>query len=103
MTTRTSKATGLSLVLLALSAVETSAGPKEGQALATRWCASCHVVAADQASATEGVPSFATIAATRDDAAIAGFLFDPHPTMRGLALSREEIADVVAYIKSLKL
>ena len=95
-------AAGLGLLLLGVSGPQVLAGPAEGEALARRWCSSCHVVAADQASGTEGVPSFATIAATRDDAAIRGFLFDPHPPMTGLSLSRGEIDDVVAYIEAQK-
>lgn len=76
------------------------AGETEGRAIAERWCAACHVVSPEQRQGTEGVPSFAEIARSRDDAAIGRFLFDPHPTMAGLSLSRADIASVRAYIRA---
>lgn len=77
-----------------------AAGEAEGRAIAERWCAACHVISPEQRQGTEGVPSFAEIASTRDDTAIARFLFDPHPTMAGLSLSRGEIDSVKAYIRA---
>jgi mono/diheme cytochrome c family protein len=84
------------------SVVPAAAGVAEGRAIAQRWCASCHVVSQKQSAGVEGVPSFAVIASTRTDQAIGSFLFDPHPPMAGLALTRSQIADLIAYIKSQK-
>jgi len=75
-----------------------------GGDLAKRWCAACHLVAADQTRAVADVPPFATIAQVPDFDAdrLARFLLDPHPKMPELPLSREAAADITAYIASLK-
>ena len=78
--------------------------PANGKKLATQWCASCHLVSAEQATATTEAPPFATLA-QRSPEAVAGleaFLADPHPPMPKLNLSRDEIRDLVAYIASLR-
>jgi len=73
-----------------------------GGVIAKRWCASCHVVAQNQRSAVADAPSFANIAERRqDDHALADFLADPHPKMPDMQLTRSEISDIVAYIRSL--
>ncbi|HUG63075.1 MAG TPA: c-type cytochrome [Methylomirabilota bacterium] len=79
-----------------------AAAEAEGQAIAERWCAACHIVGPDQAAAVEGVPSFASIANARDEAAIRGFLFDPHPPMPQFNLTKRQVDDVVDYIAGLK-
>lgn len=75
-----------------------------GKALAERWCSSCHIVTAEQKTATTEAPPFADIAARHADAidALAGFLADPHPPMPQMSLTRQEIDDLLAYIGSLK-
>jgi mono/diheme cytochrome c family protein len=80
------------------------ADPNNGERLARRWCAPCHVVASNQRVPTGEAPPFATIAAKPDfDAAkLAFFLLDPHPKMPDMSLSRTEAADLAAYIASLK-
>jgi mono/diheme cytochrome c family protein len=74
-----------------------------GEQIARRWCASCHVVAADQQQATSEAPPFATIARKPDFDAnrLAFFLLEPHPKMPSMSLSRSEAADIAAYIASL--
>jgi mono/diheme cytochrome c family protein len=73
-----------------------------GKVIAKRWCVNCHVVSADQTSAKVDVPTFADIARRRqDDRALSSFLVEPHPPMPNLNLTRQEIDDVVAYIRSL--
>lgn len=76
---------------------------KTGALLATQWCATCHVVAAEQQSANPDAPSFASIAADplKSEDYLTGFLIDPHPPMPDMNLTRQEIADIVAYIRSL--
>jgi len=75
-----------------------------GLDLAKRWCASCHLVSADQQHASADVPPFATIAVTPGFNAdrLARFLLDPHPKMPELPLSRTAADDIAAYIASLK-
>jgi mono/diheme cytochrome c family protein len=87
----------------AASAVFASAADAgHGKTIAKRWCAACHLVSGEQTSASADVPSFADIAARRSEAkALANFLADPHPKMPDMHLTRGEIDDIVAYIRSL--
>jgi mono/diheme cytochrome c family protein len=80
------------------------ADPNNGQTLALRWCAPCHVVASNQTGITGEAPPFTTVAKRPDfDAAkIALFLLDPHPKMPNMGLSRTEAGDLAAYIATLK-
>jgi mono/diheme cytochrome c family protein len=81
-----------------------AADADHGEQLAKRWCASCHVVAADQKQASADVPPFAMIARKPDftPEKVAFFLLDPHPKMPNFPLSRNEAADIAAYIGSLR-
>ena len=69
-----------------------------------RWCASCHLVSADQQRASADVPPFAVIAQPPNfnPDRLAHFLLDPHPKMPELPLSRTAADDIAAYIGSLK-
>ena len=91
-------------VLLLLTKPSYSADPQNGLALAKRWCASCHVVSADQQRASADVPPFATIARTSsfDARQLAYFLLNPHPKMPDLPLSRAAADDIAAYIATLR-
>src|SRR5688572_14598476 len=98
------------VVLLALlgsapawSADGFAADAANGERIARRWCAECHVVAPEQTSAKADVPSFASIA-TRNGTSVPldKFLLNPHPKMPDMQLSRAAIADIVAYIGTLK-
>jgi mono/diheme cytochrome c family protein len=73
---------------------------RQGQTLAKRWCAACHIVAPDQTHGQDNVPPFATIARIPgfDVAAIARFLMNPHPKMPDMQLTRDEADDLAAYI-----
>ena len=97
------------LALLAVSAVTNAseaiaADARHGEALARRWCAACHVVAADQRQTTSEAPPFATIARRPDFDVnkLVFFLLDPHPKMPNMSLTRVEAADLAAYIASLR-
>ncbi|MFM8647552.1 MAG: c-type cytochrome [Methylocystis sp.] len=75
---------------------------RHGEIIAQRWCAACHVVVPDQSGAWADAPSFSDIARRRvDKDALAHFLIDPHPPMPDMHLSRQEIDDIVSYIRSL--
>jgi cytochrome c len=80
--------------------------PEKGHALAERACVACHVVAkeATTSTITADVPSFPEIANKPGQTmeALAGRIVIPHPAMPAIALSREEIVNVVAYIMTLK-
>jgi mono/diheme cytochrome c family protein len=92
-------ATAVALTILPSYAADVA----HGRALAQRWCATCHVVSADQKEASVDAPPFTTIARSPISAeALAYFLLDPHPIMPTLPLSRVAADDIAAYIKSLK-
>lgn len=74
-----------------------------GKIIAQRWCAECHLVSPDQTRAKADAPSFADVASRKTSREISAFLTDPHPRMPDMTLSRDEIADLVGYIKSLGL
>ena len=71
-----------------------------GHAIATRWCAACHLIAPEQTQAKADAPPFATLARTTTGAALRAFLANPYPRMPDMSLSRDEIADLVAFIKT---
>lgn len=76
-----------------------------GRALASRWCASCHMIDAGHGSATaNGVPTFQGIAAMPSTTMLSlrAFLRSPHVRMPDLHLTNQEIADVSAYILGLR-
>jgi hypothetical protein len=61
-------------------------------------------VSPEQASGSADVPGFQALA-RRDDlteALLTAFLSASHPRMPDMGLSRREISDLVAYIRSLK-
>jgi mono/diheme cytochrome c family protein len=80
-----------------------AADADNGERLAERWCAACHVVAPNQRSANADAPPFAAIArrAGFNAERLAFFLLEPHPKMPNMALTRTEASDVAAYIGTL--
>ena len=76
----------------------------KGEALAKRWCATCHIVASDQQRGTTQAPPFSAVANKPDfnERTLAYFLLTPHPRMPDMNLTRNEAADLAAYIKSQK-
>ena len=86
----------------ALPAGAKAADVQQGGVLAKRWCAVCHVVAEGQRAGNPDVPTFASIGKRPDFDAdkIANFLMSPHPKMPNMSLSRNEAADLAAYIQS---
>jgi mono/diheme cytochrome c family protein len=89
-------------VLAALATAASAADVRQGEVLAKRWCASCHVVASDQQSGNTQAPPFSAIGKQKglDGAKVALFLLLPHPKMPDMNLSRNEAADLAAYIES---
>ena len=81
-----------------------AADASNGERLARRWCAACHVVAADQRGATSEAPPFSTIARRPDFNvnALAFFLLDPHPKMPDMGLSRSAAEDLAAYVATFR-
>jgi mono/diheme cytochrome c family protein len=81
-----------------------AADADHGELVAKRWCAACHIVAADQKRGADNVPSFASVAKRSDFSAanLAFFLLDPHPKMPNMALTRREAEDIAAYVARLR-
>ena len=100
----------LSAAFLALAAIVGTPGfacaadAAKGEVMARRWCAACHVVARDQTSGNTQAPPFSAIARKPgfDAAQLALFLLVPHPQMPDMGFSRNEAADLAAYIASQK-
>lgn len=95
----------LAFVLFATlsNGVAAPADPVNGERLAKQWCASCHIVSADQTRGADNVPAFSAIAKLPGFSAenIGQFLLDPHPRMPDMQLTRDEARDLGAYIASL--
>lgn len=91
-------------LLASLGGAHAAGDAEEGHRLALLWCANCHVVDDAQATASADVPPFTAIANSEalTTESLSVFLADPHPVMPDMDLSRSEIADIVAYIESLK-
>jgi len=94
----------LSLTILTAPDAALAADAAKGKILAERWCASCHVVASGQQLGNTQAPPFSEVAKKdRIDAPmVAYYLMTPHPRMPDMNLSRNEAADLAAYIVSLK-
>ncbi len=76
-----------------------------GHRLATMWCSTCHRVEARATSPiSDTPPSFVAVArmSSTTRTSLNVFLSTPHIAMPNYALSRKEIADVSAYILSLR-
>lgn len=86
--------------VLAVTKPAAAADAAKGEVLARRWCAACHIVAADQQSGNTQTSPFSAIARKPnfDAAQLALFLMVPHPVMPSMTLSRSEAADLAAYI-----
>lgn len=96
--------------VLILSAWAASGSPSaaanitQGAQLARQWCANCHVIGGNApATIQQGPPSFQAIAQgglSADQLRV--FLSHPHGAMPDLSLTRAEIDDLIAYIKTLR-
>ena len=89
-----------SLAVVTLAYVASAADAANGEKLARRWCASCHVVATDQRQGNTQASPFSAMAKIPGLNAekIALYLLLPHPKMPDMSLSRSEAADLAGYI-----
>lgn len=97
-------AAGLALVSLLGAAGGALAGDADaGRRLATQWCASCHIVAPGTGGSDAARP-FPSIANDPNftEQGLRAWLADPHPPMPNLDLSRAQVEDIIAYLKSLR-
>ncbi len=95
-------AIGLALAAMAGNAQAQTAKAGDavnGRILSLRWCASCHSLGRNP-SPKAAAPNFAWIKTRRSANQIRTFLFAPHGQMPRLDLSRRQINDAAAFIKS---
>jgi mono/diheme cytochrome c family protein len=97
---RAALALGVVLGLGGVRAPSAAADSDNGQRLAQRWCASCHVISTAQRQANDAVAPFSAVAQVPqfDAQKLAFFLLDPHPKMPDMTLSRREAEDLAGYI-----
>jgi mono/diheme cytochrome c family protein len=81
-----------------------AADAMNGERLAQRWCAACHVVSSDQRQAYADAPPFEEIAKRPNfsESGLMTFLLDPHAKMPNMNLSRIEAGDIAAYVHRLQ-
>jgi len=94
----------LTFTVMAAPGAAWAANAANGKTLAERWCATCHIVSPVQQRGTTQAPTFAEVAKRQhvDAPMLALFLLLPHPKMPDMNLTRNEAADLAAYIVSLK-
>jgi mono/diheme cytochrome c family protein len=100
------------LLALPLALLTASAGGAlaadiaSGGALARQLCVNCHVVAPGEAgtAVTAGIPSFKAVANKPGQTVekVQDFVLNPHPPMPQVQLTNIELANLAAYILSLK-
>ena len=90
----------LAAATLSSQAAFAAGSPQTGKEIAERWCSGCHAVGV---SGTDAAPPFTEIAKRpgRSEDYFYVWLSDPHPPMPRLDLSRQDIADLIAYLRSL--
>ncbi len=104
MTAKPALPAALALLLAWLMPLAARADAANGERLARQWCANCHVIdgGAPATALPQGPPGFRAIAGHFDPGEMRAFLSRPHGAMPDLALTRAEIADLIAYIGSLR-
>ena len=92
------------LVAITLASTVALTDAANGEKLARRWCADCHVVASDQRQGSTQAAPFSEMAKIPGLNAekIALYLLLPHPKMPDMSLSRKEAADLAVYISRQK-
>ena len=96
--------TAFAMLAVAVAQPAFGADVFNGEQLAQRWCAACHVVTSAQREANADAPPFEEIA-RRPNFTVDGlttFLLDPHAKMPNMNLSRFEAGDIAAYVAKLK-
>lgn len=75
---------------------------KNGGLIAETWCAACHVTGPESTGA-DAAPAFSQLSRVpdRSDGDLRAWLMDPHAGMPPLELSDAQIADLIAYIRTI--
>jgi mono/diheme cytochrome c family protein len=93
----------IALVLFGTIATAWGQDIEHGRRLAERWCAACHATGTAP-TRFHRAPPLAAIAARQDVSPemITSFLLLPHATMPSLPVSRQDAADIAAFIMEMK-
>ncbi|MBS0521701.1 MAG: cytochrome C [Proteobacteria bacterium] len=90
---------------LSLAPVAGAQDVVNGEALAKRWCSSCHIVTATATKGeANGLPSFPMLAASpkTTEASLRHAMTATHSRMPDLSLTKQEQDNLIAYILSLR-
>lgn len=88
-------------ILWVTGAAHAAGDADKGGLLVTEWCVSCHYVGAEErAVAADQAPPFAMVARYTDER-LEAFLTRPHPPMPNFDLARQQIDDIIAYLRTL--
>lgn len=102
---RTLALIAVAALLMAGASPADAGDPERGHQIARSWCVSCHVIDSGGTGTTvDAAPSFPSIAADKErsnERRLAAWLSTSHPTMPDFSLARDNIADLVAYIRTL--
>ena len=84
--------------------VTSAPDPESGKQLAQRLCSNCHLVESGQEHAVADVPSFHEIANMegQTEGSIMGKIIIPKHPMPVIPITKSELADLAAYIMSMK-
>ena len=104
--TRSALIAGAMMTLFAAAALPAAAADAaRGHQIAKSWCTSCHVIdnagTGTRIDTAPGFPTIAADAARSDERRLSGWLSTSHPTMPDFGMARDEVADLVAYIRTL--
>ena len=91
------------IILLARALPAAAQDVENGHQIAKRWCSACHEVGTAPVK-NDVSPAFWSIARMpgMTEMSLHAFLSTPHHRMPDYSLTRQEIADISAYIMSLK-
>lgn len=86
--------------LIAFSAMAGDA--TQGEKLVKQWCVTCHTDN-EAGRGTDAAPSLDSLAKENEHSPewVNAWLLDPHPPMPNLGLTKKEIDDIQAYLRSL--
>lgn len=92
----------LAALLICTMSARAAGDVDAGRELAEGSCSACHTVGTT-GSGSDIAPSFVSIATAKkgDPSWARTWLMAPHPPMKGIDLTRQQIDDVVAYLRSL--
>jgi mono/diheme cytochrome c family protein len=95
------------MILVALAAAPhawAQGDQARGADIARQWCSECHATETSN-TGTDTAPAWRSIALdpAKNDTTLTTFLRNPHPAMRNIPLTEQDIQDVIAYIRALAL